>query len=96
VAAPHEAWIGADPLRGGFKVLMTGPHGLERSVSFALDEVPAFITAQCGRPWKTQRRTGGTLTQTGSRRNFAAQACGLSHVVEHREEFAAVAHFTNR
>jgi hypothetical protein len=35
----------ADPLRGGFKVLITGPHGLERSVSFVLDEVRAIITA---------------------------------------------------
>ena len=33
-SGPHEAWIAADPLRGGFKVLVTGPHGLERSVSF--------------------------------------------------------------
>ena len=28
----HEAWIAADPRRGGFKVLITGPHGLERSI----------------------------------------------------------------
>jgi hypothetical protein len=45
LSAPHEAWIAADPLRGGFKVLVTGPHGLERSVSFALDEEPAVVTA---------------------------------------------------
>jgi hypothetical protein len=43
--APHEAWISADLFRGGFKVLLTGPHGLERSVSFVLDEDPAVITA---------------------------------------------------
>jgi hypothetical protein len=43
--APHEAWITADPLRGGFKVLLTGPQGLERSVSFVLDEQPGIITA---------------------------------------------------
>jgi hypothetical protein len=43
--APHEAWISADPFRGGFKVLVTGAQGLERSVSFALDEEPAFITS---------------------------------------------------
>jgi len=24
VTAPHEAWIAADPLRGGFKALVTG------------------------------------------------------------------------
>jgi hypothetical protein len=45
LTAPHEAWIAADPLRGGFKVLLTGPHGLERAVSFAVDEDPAVITA---------------------------------------------------
>jgi hypothetical protein len=45
LSAPHEGWIAADPLRGGFKVLITGPHGLERSVSFVVDEAPAVITA---------------------------------------------------
>jgi hypothetical protein len=24
---PHEAWIAADPFKGGFRVLITGPHG---------------------------------------------------------------------
>ena len=42
-SGPHEAWIAADPFRGGFKVLVTGPHGLERTVTFALDEDPASI-----------------------------------------------------
>jgi len=45
VTSPHEAWIAADPFRGGFKVLLTGPHGFERSVSFVLDEEPGVITA---------------------------------------------------
>jgi hypothetical protein len=45
LTAPHEAWIAADPLRGGFKVLLTGPHGLERAVYFTQDEEPAVITA---------------------------------------------------
>ena len=26
---PHEAWITADPFNGGFRVLITGPHGFE-------------------------------------------------------------------
>jgi hypothetical protein len=43
VAAPHEAWIAADPFRNGVRVLITGPHGFQREVSFALDEVPAVI-----------------------------------------------------
>jgi hypothetical protein len=46
VAAPHEAWISADPFHGGVRVLITGPHGFDREVSFALDEVPAAITEQ--------------------------------------------------
>ena len=31
----HEAWIAADPFNGGFRVLITGPHGFERTVTFA-------------------------------------------------------------
>ena len=41
--APHEAWIGADTLRGGFRVLITGPHGFERTVTFAIDDDAAVI-----------------------------------------------------
>ena len=36
---PHEAWITADPFRGGFKVLITGPHGFERTVTCAFDVI---------------------------------------------------------
>jgi len=42
--APHEAWIASDPFRGGVRVLITGPQGFERTVSFALDEQPEEIT----------------------------------------------------
>jgi hypothetical protein len=45
LTGPHEAWIASDPLRGGFRVVLTGPLGLERTVSFALDEEPGVITA---------------------------------------------------
>jgi hypothetical protein len=45
VSAPHEAWIAADLSGGGaVRVLITGPHGLQRQVTFALDEVPEVIT----------------------------------------------------
>jgi hypothetical protein len=44
VAAPHEASIASDPFRDGVRVLITGPHGFQRTVSFALDEVSAAIT----------------------------------------------------
>jgi hypothetical protein len=40
---PHEAWIVADPYKGGFRVLITGPQGFERTVVFALDDDPALI-----------------------------------------------------
>jgi hypothetical protein len=40
---PHEAWIAADPFNGGFRVLITGEHGFERTVTFALDDDPAVI-----------------------------------------------------
>jgi len=43
LTAPHEAWIAADPFRGGFKVLITGPNGLERTALFATDDEPAVI-----------------------------------------------------
>jgi hypothetical protein len=39
----HEAWIAADPFKGGYKVLMTGPQGFERTVAFALDDDAALI-----------------------------------------------------
>jgi hypothetical protein len=39
-----EAWIAADPFRGGMRVLITGPQGFERVVQFDADEQPAEIT----------------------------------------------------
>ena len=42
-SGPHEAWISADPFNGGFRVLITGPQGLERTVTFAIDDDPAVI-----------------------------------------------------
>jgi hypothetical protein len=40
---PHEAWVAADPFKGGFRVLITGPQGFERTVMFAVDDDPAVI-----------------------------------------------------
>ncbi len=34
----YEAWISADPFRGGARVLIKGPRGFERTVQFAVDE----------------------------------------------------------
>ena len=44
VAQPYEGWIATDPFRGGVRVLITGPQGFERTVTFAIDEAPATIT----------------------------------------------------
>ncbi len=41
---PFEAWITADPLRGGARVMITGPQGFDRTVTFNLGEDPAVIT----------------------------------------------------
>jgi hypothetical protein len=43
-SVPHEAWIAADPSAGGVRVLITGPHGFQRQVTFELDEAPEVIT----------------------------------------------------
>jgi hypothetical protein len=44
LTGPYEAWIAADPFRGGVRVLITGPHGFERTAAFAIDEEPSGIT----------------------------------------------------
>ena len=41
---PYEGWIAMDPFRGGVRLLITGAHGFQREVGFALDEDPAVIT----------------------------------------------------
>ena len=43
LSGPYEAWISSDPFRGGGKVLITGPQGFERTLSFAVTEDPAVI-----------------------------------------------------
>ena len=43
ISTSYEAWILADPFRGGFKVLITGPQGFQRTAVFDIDEGPATI-----------------------------------------------------
>jgi hypothetical protein len=43
VRGPHEAWIAADQFNRGFRVLITGPLGFERTVVFEMDDDPAVI-----------------------------------------------------
>jgi hypothetical protein len=63
---PHEAWIAADPYKGGFCVLMTititAPQGLERSAIFAIDEDPAVIAEGVRKTWKSRAFTHGRCT----------------------------------
>ena len=40
----YEGWIAAEPIRGGVRVVITGPQGFERAALFALDEDPAVLT----------------------------------------------------
>ena len=39
----YEGWIATDPFRGDVRVIITGPHGFERRVAFAIDEDDAEI-----------------------------------------------------
>jgi hypothetical protein len=39
----NEGWIAADPFKGGFRVLITGGNGFERTLAFAIDDDPALI-----------------------------------------------------
>jgi len=41
--ATYEAWIVADPFKGGFRLLITGHHGFERTVTLAVDDDPSVI-----------------------------------------------------
>jgi hypothetical protein len=44
----YEAWIAADPFRGGFRPLITGPSGFERTVTLAADDAAAVIANRVG------------------------------------------------
>jgi hypothetical protein len=44
LAQPYEAWIAADLPRGIVRVMITGPQGFDRTVTFDLAEDPAVIT----------------------------------------------------
>ncbi len=41
LAQPYEAWIAADPFRGGVRARIAGPRGFERVLAFAPDEAPS-------------------------------------------------------
>jgi hypothetical protein len=41
LTAPHEAWIATDH-QGRIRVMITGPGGFQRAVTFAPDETPLY------------------------------------------------------
>ena len=53
LAQPYEAWIAADPSRGGVRVLITRPLGFERTVAFAAMKHPSVF---CRRMAAAQRK----------------------------------------
>jgi len=65
--APHEAWIAADPFKGGFRVLITGPNGFERTVTFAIDDDPAVIAERVRETWMDRRRDVFSQAWPGAR-----------------------------
>ena len=44
ISGPHEGWIIANPFHRVVKMVITGPHGFQREVGFAIDEELAVIT----------------------------------------------------
>jgi hypothetical protein len=65
---PHDAWIAADPFKGGFRVLITGPQRFERTVVFAASSkkvrrscyVPSVRRPRSNRPnWPLFSSTAG-------------------------------------
>jgi hypothetical protein len=70
-AQPYEAWIAADPFRSRVRVLITGPQGFDRTVTFALDEEPKRIVSPAARPARGRR---AEETLAGARRAKAAAA----------------------
>ena len=48
VTVSYEGWIAADPFKGGFRLLITGPQGFERTLVFAIDDEPTVITDRVG------------------------------------------------
>ena len=43
VSGSYEAWIAIDTFKGGLRLLITGPHGFERTVTLGIDDDPAVI-----------------------------------------------------
>jgi len=44
LSGPYEGWISTDPVRRDVRVVITGAHGFQREVRFAVNEELAVIT----------------------------------------------------
>jgi hypothetical protein len=57
-APPCEAQIAADPFRAGFRMLITGLQGFERTVAFARDEASKRIVSAAAQTkrWAAARK----------------------------------------
>jgi hypothetical protein len=64
-SGPHEAWIASDSFNSGFRVLITGPNGFERTVAFAGDDDPTVIAERVRRCWKSKSGFGQILSGRG-------------------------------
>jgi hypothetical protein len=64
LAQPFEAWIAADPSRGGVPVLITVPQGFERTVAFA-PEKPVAGSRRGHLEPKVQSSFGDVTTRIG-------------------------------
>jgi hypothetical protein len=65
-------WIAADPFNGRIRVLITGPQGFERTVTFAIEDVPlSDRRSACGRP----RKGSGAFRQVAPRADECEGSC---------------------
>src|ERR1017187_4817818 len=61
------------PFNGGFRVLITGAHGFQRTVTFAIADDPAVIGTACGRRWRGRGATFGSQPSNVRLRCMAVQ-----------------------
>jgi hypothetical protein len=66
----------ANPFRGGFRVVITGPEGFERTKTFAIDDDPAVIAERVRKTLDEQGEVSGTgVAYKEKQRPFALTAC---------------------
>jgi hypothetical protein len=63
---PYEGWITADPFRGGVKLWITGPNGLQREVAFAIEEETCCDHGTCTGDFRGVGRAPALFPDVGS------------------------------